>query len=108
MSCDTQPVTHQQCSTTVGSVEVLSLVAANGCQVSLLGGFHPNSSLETAEGLLASQQAGALPMQTTPGTEGGMWEKERGVSGGHHFTGFTPTHTPQRISQLGLHLTLDM
>lgn len=90
----------------MGSVQVLSLVAVNGCQVSLLRGFHPNSSLETAEGLLASRKAGALLMQTAPGTEAGMWEKER--EGGQHFTGFTPTHTPQRISQLGLHLTLDM
>lgn len=94
--------------TTVGSVEVLSLVAVNGCQVSLLGGFHPNSSLETAEGLLASQQAGALPIQTAPGTDGGDVGERQGASGGHHFSGFTPTHTPQRISQLGLHLTLDM
>lgn len=39
--------------------EVLSLVTANGRQVSLLVVFHPNSSLETTEGLLASRQAGA-------------------------------------------------
>lgn len=61
----------------MGSVQVLSPVAVNGCQVSLLRGFHPNSSLETAEGLLASRKAGALPMQTAPGTEGGTWEKGR-------------------------------
>jgi len=65
--------------TTVGSGEVLSPVALNGCQVSSLGGFHPNSSLETAEGLLASQQAGALLMQTAPGTEEGCGrERKRG------------------------------
>ena len=94
--------------TTVGSVKVPSLVAVNGCQVSLLGGFHPNSSFETAKGLLPSQQAGALPVQTAPGTEGAMWQKGRGATGGHHFPGFTPTHTTHWISQLGLHLTLDM
>lgn len=84
-------------------------MAVNGCQVSLLGGFHPNSSWETAEGLLASHQARALPMQTAGGREGGKDVGEgEGASRAHHFTGFTPTHTPQWISQLGLHLTLDM
>lgn len=72
MACK-KPLTNRG-STTVGSVEVLSLVAVNGCQVSLLGGFLPNSSLETTGGLLASQQAGALPMQTFPETEGVMQE----------------------------------
>lgn len=90
--------------TTVGSVEVLSLVAINSCQVSLLGGFHPNSSLETTEGLLASQQASrSLTTADSPGDGGrdaGGWR--------HHFTGFTPTHMPQWIRQLRLHLTLDM
>lgn len=57
--------------TTVGSVEVLSLVAINSCQVSLLGGFHPNSSLETTEGLLASQQASrSLTTADSPGDGG--------------------------------------
>lgn len=93
----------------MGSAQVLSPVAINGCQVSLLRGFHPNSSLETAEGLLASRKAGALPMQTAQRTEGGegVGSGLKGGSGGQHFTGFTPTHTPKQISQLGLHLTLD-
>lgn len=57
--------------TTVGSVEVLSLVSINSCQVSLLGGFHPNSSLETTEGLLASQQASrSLTIADSPGDGG--------------------------------------
>lgn len=57
--------------TTVGSVEVLSLVAINSCQVSSLGGFHPNSSLETTEGLLASQQASrSLTTADSPGDGG--------------------------------------
>lgn len=57
--------------TTVGSVEVLSLVAINSCQVSLLGGFHPNSSMETNEGLLASQQASrSLTIADSPGDGG--------------------------------------
>lgn len=44
-----------------------------------------------------------LPKQTDSRTT------ERGREPGvHHFTGFTPTHMPQRITQLGLHLTLDM
>lgn len=61
-------------ATTVGSVQVLSPVVINGCQVSLLRGFHLNSSLETAEGLVASRKAGALPMQTAPRER---WEKGR-------------------------------
>lgn len=91
-------------SPAVGSVEVPSLVAINGCQASLQGGFHPNRSLETAEDLPASQQAAALPMLTAPETEGVM----RDCAGGHCSAGFTPTHMPQQISQRRLHLTLDM
>lgn len=106
MTCERQNSTHQRKgSTTEGSVEVLFLVAVNSCQVSLLGRFHSKSSLETADSPVASQQAWRLYQWRQAQKQREWCGSERGDGA---FAGFTPTHMPQQISQLRLHLTLDM